>query len=223
MSRRKPENPAFAAKGRVERGLEALRVTLGAYVERNMRKRYGGRWRQFASRSGGRTARRRIGCLRAVEDGARPLAGRVLGRLSAEEGAKLRLARDGCAQQRRALRRSDVGPRGDPLPGRDAGVGAGDRRRRPSQDHCIALRRAVGRGRRRESRRAPAAGARRTSRSRSPPPLGAKSASHTRTCSAPVSPTPSSLRISRWWIRVSEVRNTWIRPRSSGSPTRPRA
>ena len=53
MSRRKPENPAFAAKGRVERGLEALRVTLGAYVERMMRKRYGGRWRQYASRAGG--------------------------------------------------------------------------------------------------------------------------------------------------------------------------
>ena len=53
MSRRKPENPAFAAKGRVERGLEALRVALGAYVERKMRKRYGGRWRQYASRAGG--------------------------------------------------------------------------------------------------------------------------------------------------------------------------
>lgn len=53
MSRSKPKNPAFVAKGRVERGLEALRVTLGVYVERNMEKRYGGRWRQYASRAGG--------------------------------------------------------------------------------------------------------------------------------------------------------------------------
>ena len=53
MSGPKPENPAFAAKGRVERGLEALRVTLAAYVERMMKKRYGGRWRQYASRAGG--------------------------------------------------------------------------------------------------------------------------------------------------------------------------
>lgn len=48
-----PNNPAFAAKGRVERGLEALRVTLGAYVTRNMSKRYGRRWRMYASRAGG--------------------------------------------------------------------------------------------------------------------------------------------------------------------------
>lgn len=53
MNKPKPENPAFAAKGRVERGLEALRVTLGAHVERKMRKRYGNRWRQYASRAGG--------------------------------------------------------------------------------------------------------------------------------------------------------------------------
>ncbi len=53
MSRRKPENAAVAAKGRVEGGLEALRVTLGGYVERKMKKRYGGRWRQYASRAGG--------------------------------------------------------------------------------------------------------------------------------------------------------------------------
>ena len=90
MSGRKPEDPAFAAKGRVEHGLEALRATLGAYVERTMGKRYGGRWRLYASRAGGGTAGRRIGCLCAVEDRARPLAGCVLARRPAEEGAKLR-------------------------------------------------------------------------------------------------------------------------------------
>ena len=53
MNRQKSDNPASGAKGRVERGLEALRVTLGAYVELRMRKRYGGRWPQYASRAGG--------------------------------------------------------------------------------------------------------------------------------------------------------------------------
>ena len=53
MKGQKPENPAFAAKGRVEGGIEALRVTLVSYVERRLRKQYGGRWRQYASRAGG--------------------------------------------------------------------------------------------------------------------------------------------------------------------------
>ena len=50
---RNPADPALAAKGRVERGLDALRVALGSYVEREMSKRYGGGWRQYASRAGG--------------------------------------------------------------------------------------------------------------------------------------------------------------------------
>ena len=52
MTKKNVENPAFAAKGRVERGLEALRAALGSHVEREMRKRYGTGWRQYASRAG---------------------------------------------------------------------------------------------------------------------------------------------------------------------------
>lgn len=41
------------ARQRVDRGLEALRVGLGAYVERLMRDRHGERWRDHASRARG--------------------------------------------------------------------------------------------------------------------------------------------------------------------------
>ena len=51
MNGPKPMNPAIAANGRVKRGLEALRIALGAYVERMMSTRYAGRWRLYASRA----------------------------------------------------------------------------------------------------------------------------------------------------------------------------
>ena len=53
MSGKNPENPAFAAKVRVEKGLDALRVALSPYVEKRMKGRYGRQWRQHASRAGG--------------------------------------------------------------------------------------------------------------------------------------------------------------------------
>ncbi len=53
MKGRNPDSIALAAKGRVDGGLEALRVALRAYVERAMKKRYGGRWRQHLSRADG--------------------------------------------------------------------------------------------------------------------------------------------------------------------------
>ena len=53
MSGRNPANPAFAAKVRVEKGLDALRIALSPYVEKRMKGRYGRQWRQHASRAGG--------------------------------------------------------------------------------------------------------------------------------------------------------------------------
>ena len=53
MSGKNPENPAFATKVRVEKGLDALRVALSPYVEKRMKGRYGRQWRQYASRAGG--------------------------------------------------------------------------------------------------------------------------------------------------------------------------
>lgn len=53
MTRKNLANPAFAAKGRVERGLEALRLGLDIYVERRMKRRFGSGWRRHASRAGG--------------------------------------------------------------------------------------------------------------------------------------------------------------------------
>ena len=44
---------ALQAKGRVVKGLDALLVALGPYVERRMSKRYGRHWRHYASRAAG--------------------------------------------------------------------------------------------------------------------------------------------------------------------------
>lgn len=46
-------NPAFRAKQRVDRALEALRVGLGPYVVRCLEARYGANWRSYASRAAG--------------------------------------------------------------------------------------------------------------------------------------------------------------------------
>ena len=48
------------ARQRVDRGLEALRIGLGAYVERHMRDRRGDRWRDHVSRARGDEAGREL-------------------------------------------------------------------------------------------------------------------------------------------------------------------
>ena len=49
-------NKARAAKGRIDAGLDALRVGLGPYVAKHMRDRHGNHWRHYASRARGDTA-----------------------------------------------------------------------------------------------------------------------------------------------------------------------
>ncbi len=53
MSGRDKTDVALAAKRRVEQGLEALRVGLGAYVRKHMEDRHGKHWRHYASRARG--------------------------------------------------------------------------------------------------------------------------------------------------------------------------
>ena len=53
MSTATNSDAALAAKQRVERGLEALRIGLGSYVAKHMTDRYGDHWRQQASRARG--------------------------------------------------------------------------------------------------------------------------------------------------------------------------
>ena len=45
------QNSALEAKQRVEKGLEALRLGVGAYVAKHMRDRHGNHWRHYASRA----------------------------------------------------------------------------------------------------------------------------------------------------------------------------
>ena len=44
---------AHAAKQRIEKGLDSLRVGLGPYVAKHMQDRHGNHWRQYASRARG--------------------------------------------------------------------------------------------------------------------------------------------------------------------------
>ena len=53
MSNTDASSKALEAKQRVEKGLEALRVGLGAYVGKHMRDRHGKNWRHYASRAHG--------------------------------------------------------------------------------------------------------------------------------------------------------------------------
>ena len=53
MSKADKPDRALAAKQRVEKGLEALRVGLGPYVGKHMQDRHGDRWRHHASRAQG--------------------------------------------------------------------------------------------------------------------------------------------------------------------------
>jgi len=53
MTKHPNDASAEAAKHRVDKGLEALRVGLAPYVERHLRARYGADWQQYASRARG--------------------------------------------------------------------------------------------------------------------------------------------------------------------------
>lgn len=56
MTEHPSETFTEAAKRRVDRGLDSLRVGLAPYVERHLRDRYGTEWRQYASRARGSSA-----------------------------------------------------------------------------------------------------------------------------------------------------------------------
>lgn len=53
LNRTDAADTALQARDRVAKGLDALRVALGPYVERRMSNRYGRQWRHYASRAGG--------------------------------------------------------------------------------------------------------------------------------------------------------------------------
>ena len=56
MSSRNRADAAAAARGRIDRSLDAVRLGLGPYVMKHMRDRYGERWRDHASRARGADA-----------------------------------------------------------------------------------------------------------------------------------------------------------------------
>ena len=60
MSKTDAPGAALEAKQRVEKGLEALRLGLGAYVGKHMRDRHGKNWRHYASRAQGDEAGREL-------------------------------------------------------------------------------------------------------------------------------------------------------------------
>ena len=116
MNRKDTAKTALQAKGRVVKGLDALLVGLGPYVERRMSKRYGRHWRHYASRAAGGDRSGELDLYALLKTLLAHWREVFSDDAKAEEGTQLHLALHGCAQQHRALHRSDVAARGHPLP-----------------------------------------------------------------------------------------------------------
>ena len=222
MSSRNRADAAAAARGRIDRSLDAVRLGLGPYVAKHMSDRYGERWRDHASRARGADAQGELdvyGLLKTLLDNWSELF---------RHDQKLRKARSfiSLALWTRATASAHF---------------SGEMSARETLRYLDAMRELLAAVEAKaeeatvealyeEQRKAN--GVDRSPQSQlelepagagAAPSLGEKSANPTRTCSKRASPMRSSPRTSRWSMRGWAPRSTPTLQRSSASPMRRKA